>query len=77
MMITITKSNKLRAAIAYLYFPAIGTSSTSKDRNWTKIEVIAVLLYLLSLPKYDYVRARFSEESSVVKIGFQLVDLNR
>ena len=71
MAITITKSNKLRAAITYLYCPAISTSTASKDRNRTKIEVIAVLLYLLSLPKYGYVRARFSEgESSVVKIGF-------
>ena len=76
-MITITKSNKLRAAITYLYCPAIGTSSASKDRNRKKIEVIVVLLYLLPLPKYGYVRARISEEEySVVKIGFQLLDLN-
>ena len=29
MAITITKSNKTRAAIVYLYCPAIGTSSAS------------------------------------------------
>ena len=40
IMITITKSSKLRAAINYFYCPSIDTSSASKDRNRKKIEVI-------------------------------------
>ena len=63
MAITITKSNKIRAAIVYLYCPAIDTSSASLNRNRTKIEVIDVVLLFFVLPKYGYVRARLSEES--------------
>ena len=66
MAITITKLNKFHAAIVYLYCPAIDTSSASLNRNQTKIEVIAVLLLLLSLPKYGHVWRVFSEESLVL-----------
>ena len=66
MVISITKSNKLRAAIVYSYCPAIDTSSASLNRNRTKIKVIAVLLRLLHLPKFGYVQRVFSEESIVL-----------
>ena len=45
IMVTITKSSKLRAALTYLYCPSMDTLGASKDRHQKKIEVIAQLLY--------------------------------
>ena len=64
MLITITKSNKLRAAIFYSYCPAIDTSSASLNRNRTKIEVIEVLLRLLHLPNNWYTMTASQEVAS-------------
>ena len=64
MVITIIKSNKQRAAIVYLYCPAIGTSSVTAPRIGLK-PWIYILLVSLSLPKKLYVWRVISGKSLV------------
>ena len=55
MVIIITKSNKLCAAIAYLYCPAIGTSSASLLQKFDEIEELPFCYFsLLYVKTYKF-----------------------
>ena len=60
MVITITKSNKLRAAIAYLYCPAIGTSSAWLLQKLDKIKELT-FCYFYSLYAKTYMLSAWSQ----------------